>query len=260
MAAPADLRTIRYAVSDRIARITFNRPDARNAITSRMRKELGECLLDVRDNPEVWLAILTGEGTAFCAGQDLYEKIGIGDIDADAIGTDDLYMRMRQIDKPVIAAINGPCLAQGAGFALLSDIRIMSETGFFGWPQVKRGIASMSGPIFLSRHVPVGVALRYLLTGDLIRPEDALRHDLVHEVVAPEKLAETVESWARRILDNAPLAVRAIKKSTVQGATMTLEEHFAFGRELVDDLYKSEDATEGIMAFKEKRKPNWKAK
>ncbi len=256
----AGFETIRYEVADRIARLTFNRPEARNAITSRMRRELGEALLDIRDNPDVWLAVITGEGTAFCSGQDLYEKIGIGDIDADAIGTDDLYLRLRGIDKPVIAAINGPCLAQGAGFALLSDIRIMADTGFFGWPQVKRGIASMSGPIFLSRHVPIGVALRYLLTGDPIKPDDALRLDLVHQVVAPDDLEAAVADWATRILENAPLAVRAIKNSTVTGATMTLEDHFAYGRTLVDGLYGSEDAREGITAFKEKRKPVWKAK
>lgn len=256
----ADFETIRYAVADRIATLTFNRPEARNAITSRMRRELGEALLDIRDNPDVWLAVITGAGSAFCSGQDLYEKIGIGDIDADAIGTDDLYLRLRGIDKPVIAAINGPCLAQGAGFALLSDIRIMADTGFFGWPQVKRGIASMSGPIFLSRHVPMGVALRYLLTGDMIHADDALRHDLVHAVVPPERLAATVAEWAAKILDNAPLAVRAIKNSTVTGAGLDLEAHFAYGRTLVDGLYGSADAHEGITAFKEKRKPVWKAR
>lgn len=250
--------TIRYEVRDRVAWITLNRPKSRNALNRRMRFELRDAFGDVKANDEVWLAVLAGEGPVFCAGADPFENLQRHE-GPDFTG-DDLYRLLRSVFKPIICAINGLCLAQGAGLALLSDIRIMSETGRIGWPQVRRGIASISGPVLLVDHVPAGVALRYLLTGDFIEPHTALRLHLVHEVVAVDQVLPAAERWAARILDNAPLAVRAIKETLIRGFGLTIEERLPIARAMLDRLYKTEDAREGIEAFGEQRKPVWKGR
>ena len=167
---------------------------------------------------------------------------------------------MRRCYKPIIAAINGGCIAQGAGLALLSDIRIMSEKGFFWWPQVMRGISSMSGPLLLTEAVSPSFALRYLLTADKITPEDALRVDLCTEVVPHENLMDTVDKWATKMLRNAPLSLQAIKEVAVRRRGMTIDEAFPIGREISERTMDSDDSIEGLKAFKEKRSPAWQGK
>src|SRR5262245_3062054 len=124
---------VRYEVVDRIGRITLDRPEKRNAINRQMRGELFGVLEDVRDNDDVWVAVITGAGGIFSAGHDLTESL------EGRPTVDELYALQQTQRKPLIAAIAGACLAQGAGIALTCDIRIADETAFFGWPQVKRG-------------------------------------------------------------------------------------------------------------------------
>src|SRR3990167_8864663 len=145
---------VRYEVRDHIAFITLNRPQAKNALNRAMRKELQTAYTDVKFNPGIWLAILTGEGDVFCSGKDLFEKVAPEDDDGSVMSNDELYIFQRNIYKPIVLAINGPCLAQGGGFALNADILIMSERASLGWPQVKRGISSVSGPCFLPHAIP----------------------------------------------------------------------------------------------------------
>ena len=171
------MKFVIYEVRDRIARITMNRPDKLNAINPQMRAELFEAFEDVEHNPDVWLAIITGTGRSFSVGHDLVSMAGRAHPGGGPgeRTTDDLYLYLSQFYKPIIAAINGICIAQGAGLALLSDIRIASDTAQFGWPQVKRGISSMSGPCLLTQEVPHNVAMELLMTGDFLGAQDALR-------------------------------------------------------------------------------------
>ena len=252
--------TVRFEVADRIARITLDRPAARNALNNALRSELTDCLTEVQENPDIWIAILTGADPAFSAGADLKEKLNSIDTSGEVEPNDALYLKMRSVYKPVIAALNGPCLAQGAGLALLSDIRVMSEKAFIGWPQVKRGISSISGPLLLTEHLPHSLALRYLLTGDFIYPEDALRLNLAHEVVPHDKLLSAADAWAEKVLQNAPLSVRAIKEGAVRTVGLSMDDSIPIGRKLADAIYASEDAREGLLAFKEKRAPVWKGR
>src|SRR5215212_11806148 len=172
-----------YEVRDRIARITMNRPDKLNAINNEMRAELFEAFEDAERNPDAWLVIITGTGRSFSVGHDLVSMASRA-IPGGAPGertTDDLYLYLSQFYKPIIAAINGLCLAQGGGLALLSDIRIAADTAQFGWPQVKRGISSMSGPTLLAKRLPFNIAMQLLMTGEPLSAPDALRHNLVNE-------------------------------------------------------------------------------
>jgi enoyl-CoA hydratase/carnithine racemase len=248
-----------YEVRDRIARITMNRPDKLNAINPQMRAELFEAFEDVEQNPDVWLAIITGTGRSFSVGHDLVSMAGRAHPGGGPgeRTTDDLYLYLSQFYKPVIAAINGICIAQGAGLALLSDIRIAADTAQFGWPQVKRGISSMSGPCLLTQEVPHNVAMELLMTGDFIGAQDALRLNLVNRVVPPDELMATAEAMAAKIRDNAPLAVRGIKEATLRGRGVDLAERLKIGRAIANRVEVSADGKEGLAAFKEKRAPNW---
>ena len=248
-----------YEVRDRIAYIRMNRPDKLNAINNQMRAELFEAFEDVERNPDAWVAIITGTGRSFSVGHDLV-SMAARTIPGGGPGertTDDLYLYLSQFYKPIVAAINGICIAQGAGLALLSDIRIASETAQFGWPQVKRGISSMSGPCLLTEQVPHNVAMEFLMTGEFVGAQDALRLNLVNRVVPPDEVMSMAEALATKIRDNAPLAVRGIKEATLRGKGVDLAERLKIGRAIANHVEVSADAKEGLAAFKEKRTPNW---
>ena len=260
---PSSFDAVKWELREHTAYITMSRPEARNALNIAMRNELMACFNEVQNNDQIWLAVLCGEDPIFCAGADLKEKLNLARSDGDKERSrlsNELYLTMRRCYKPIIAAINGGCIAQGAGLALLSDIRLISEKGFFWWPQVMRGISSMSGPLLLTEATPPGFALRYLLTADKITPEEALRVDLCTEICAHDKLMETVDKWAEKMLKNAPLSLQAIKEVSVRRRGMSIDEAFPIGREISERTMDSEDSIEGLKAFKEKRPPEWQGR
>lgn len=264
MLQEATRETVRFEVKDHIATITLNRPDKMNALNHSMRKELQDAFREVKYNSDIWIAILTGEGRGFCSGKDLLEKTSKGFVGAEppeedglVMSNDELYMFQRHIYKPFIAAINGACLAQGAGLALASDIRIMADHAIFGWPQVKRGISSVSGPTLFATEVPLAVALKYLLRGVPMTAKEALELHVVHELVPLDKLMETAHRWAAEILEGAPLAVQGIKESSVRSQGLPLQERISMARGVSNRVLLSQDSKEGILAFKEKRAPRW---
>ncbi|MBC5811234.1 MAG: enoyl-CoA hydratase/isomerase family protein [Candidatus Eremiobacteraeota bacterium] len=244
-----------FELDGHVATITLNRPEKMNALNRAMRKELQEAFVRVKYDPEIWIAILTGAGRAFCSGKDLLEKLP--EDDGTVMSNDELYVFQRHIYKPFIVAINGPCLAQGGGFTLSSDIRIMSERATLGWPQVRRGISSVSGPTMFACEVPLPVAMKYLLRGVPMTPQEALEHHVVHEVVPHDELMPTARRWATEIMEAAPLAVQAIKESAVRAQMLPLEERLTMARGVADRVLQSADSKEGILAFKEKRAPVW---
>ena len=215
-----------YEIRDGIAYITMNRPEKLNAIDPEMRQILWDSFQDMKNNPEVRCAIVTGAGRALSTGPD-------------------------------IAAINGICLAQGCGIALGSDIRIASTEAQFGWPQAKRGISSVSGPALLSQVVPRNIAFEFLFTGDFVDAQRALELMLVNYVVPPEEVMPKAEELARKMIANAPLSLAAIKEAAIKGSEMGLEERVAFAQKKRDEVLQSDDAKEGVKAFTEKRAPVW---
>jgi len=251
------MAVVKYQVKDRVAYIVLNRPEKRNAINVEMRDRLFEIFDDVRDNPDIWVAVLAGEGGVFSTGHDLVEMAAGG---GHGRPTVELYQVIEEIWKPTIAAIDGYCLAQGGGLALSCDIRIATERAMFGWPQVKRGIASTSGPCSLAHRVPLNIAFEILFTGEFLDAQEAKRLNLVNRVVPAEKLFEETDALVRKILANAPLAMRAIKEIAVRGRDMTMEDRVRFAETLSEHIRQSADAKEGLAAFREKRPPVWQGR
>ena len=141
---------VKYEIRQRIAYITMNRPEKLNAITPDMLSKLWDAFTDLRDNPDVWLGIVTGTGRAFSVGHDLKAMSEMSGENKSSGSTDQLYLMQQNITKPIIAAVNGLCLAQGGGIAMGSDILIASENAQFGWPQTKRGLSSISCLLYTS--------------------------------------------------------------------------------------------------------------
>ena len=247
-----------YEIKDSIAYITLNRPEKLNAINPEMRQLLWEAFQDVKHNPEVRCAIVTGRGRAFSTGHDLVAMASARANEGPSTG--DLYLVQANIWKPIIAAINGICLAQGCGIALGSDIRVASTEAQFGWPQVKRGISSVSGPALLAQVVPRNIAFEILFTGEFIDAQRAKELMLVNHVVPPDEVMPRAEEIAQRIIANAPLSIAAIKEASVNGASMDLERRIAYAQAKRDSVLNSEDAKEGVQAFAEKRAPVWKGR
>jgi len=247
-----------YEIKEGIAYITMNRPEKLNAIDPPMRQQLWDAFQDVDKNPEVRCAVVTGAGRAFSTGHDLVAMAAGGANEGPSTG--DLYVVQSNIWKPIIAAINGVCLAQGCGIALGSDIRVASSAAEFGWPQVKRGISSVSGPALLSQVVPRNIAFQFLFTGDFVDANKALELMLVNYVVEPEQVMDMAVEIAKKITANAPLSLAAIKEVSIRGSEMGLEDRVKLAQDKRNEVLESEDAKEGVLAFAEKRAPVWKGR
>ena len=258
--------TIIYEKRDKIAYITLNRPRVLNAVNGQMGREIHEALYDVRDDTDVWVAIITGAGDkAFSSGHDLKEDTEEGFEEEwkasfwkpqspTIFGTLELW-------KPLIAAINGYCLAGGLELALACDIRVASETAKFGMSEVLRALVPGGGGVQrLPRVVPLALAMELLLTGDMIDAQEAYRIGLVNKLVPVEQLMPTAEEVAKKICSNGPLTVRAIKESAMRGLDVPLEHALRLNSTLTHINHTTEDSMEGPRAFIEKRKPVYKGR
>ncbi len=262
--------SIRASVDDHVFVITIDRPEARNALNRQMAQQLCDAWRSFRDNTELRVAILTGAGDkAFCAGADLKE---LGDhyrsmtpIERRERGEREpgLGGITRNLDpgKPIIAAINGHCLAGGLELALACDVRIAVDHATFGVPEVRRGIIPAAGGTQrLVRAVPQAIAMELMLTGDSIDAAAALRCGLINRVVSAESLMAEAHAFAHRIAKNAPLAVQAARAAALRGRHLPLEEGLRIEQFYAEPLRSTEDAQEGIAAFVEKRKAEFLGK
>lgn len=250
---------IDYEVKDKLAFITLNRPEKMNAINEEMVGLMFDILDEVSRDEGVWACIITGEGKAFSSGHDLTYFAGERTQEARAVS--DLYQVILELPRPCFAAINGICLAGGAGIALSTDIRLMAEGAKLGWPQVKRGVSSVSGPFLLANLVPRNIAYEILFTGEFISAHKARELGLINHVVPEGRdTLEQTEALARQVMKNAPLAIRAIKDFTVRARHLSNSDALRMGDFFFKKLVDSEDGQEGLAAFLEKREPRWKGK
>ena len=254
---------IDYEKEGKIAIFTINRPEALNSMNMQALRELRDVMQDFRDDPELWVGIITGAGEkAFCCGADIKDALPfMKEHGSSPWAFPDTPMRGLELWKPLIAAINGHALGGGLEIALSCDIRIASENARLGTPEVTLGIIPGWGATQrLPRVIPWAKAAELLLTGKPIDAQEAYRIGLVNKVVPLEKLMPTAKEWAETICRAAPLAVRAAKEAMIRGYSMTLEEGLRLENSLIAFTFGTEDFIEGTAAFAEKRKPEYKAK
>jgi E-phenylitaconyl-CoA hydratase len=246
-----------FEVRDHIAYITFNRPEVMNAMDAETYSDLSKAWIEVRDNPDIWVALITGKGRAFTAGADLKSRIGARSETWEFWQTqaEQILNRGLEVWKPVIAAINGYCLAGGMTLLFATDIRIAAESAVFGISEVKRGILPGNGGTQRAlKQMPYPIAMELVLIGDNISAQEAHRVGLVNKVVPDDQLMETAEAYARRLCENPPLAVRAIKELAVRSQYMHIQDGLRLESAVGRILGTTEDAAEGRKAFAEKRK------
>ncbi|MBK9364541.1 MAG: enoyl-CoA hydratase/isomerase family protein [Rubrivivax sp.] len=249
-------------LDDGIAVITLNRPDKRNALDAEHYQALSEAWTRVRDDDAIRVAVVTGAGDqVFSAGADLKSWIGreapLGELWQTQKGM--LLNRGLEIWKPVIAALNGHCLAGGMTLMLATDIRVAAEHVSFALSEVKRGIiAANGGTQRLPDQLPHAIAMEMLLTGDAIDAATALRFGLINRVVPAAQLMDAALDYARRIAANAPLAVQAAKELALRGREPGLAAGLRFEQFVQNILRHTDDAAEGRAAFAAKRAPRFK--
>lgn len=247
-------------VRDHICTITLNRPDNMNTFTTPMARELDHALRYFNNEEDVRVIILKGAGKAFCAGIDVSEFPGktameyhewIGMMGAPMV-------TMHDLRKPVIAQVQGIAAAIGAGLVAAADLAIVSERARFGLTAINVGLNCVGPAVPLTRCVGRKRALELLLFGDLVNAAEALQMGLVNRVVKQEELEDRVYEWAQRLAQKSPLAVETAKKAFYTAADMEYHKAFEHMTGALARLCTTEDVSEGINAFIEKRKPEWK--
>lgn len=246
-----------YETRQGVAVVTINRPQVLNALNRRTLEELDHCIQQIGQDASLGALILTGAGEkAFVAGADIQELAQQGPLDGRAFSLfgQQVLNRLEQLGKPSIAAINGYALGGGCELAMACTLRVAARTARLGQPEVKLGILpGMGGTQRLARLCGAGVALQLILTGEMISAEEAHRIGLVNQVVEPPDLLPAAEALARKILANAPLAVRYSIEAVQRGLEMPLADGLQLEATLFGLLCATEDMHEGTRAFLEKR-------
>ncbi len=244
--------------------ITLNRPEAMNSIDPLMYDQLGEAWKQLETDESIHVAVVTGAGEkAFCAGRDLVKSSQDQANDWSRRrneGRD--HLAPEGIWKPIIAAINGHCLAAGLALALGCDIRLASPNATFGTMAAKRGIVAGGGQTQrLARYIPFGKAMEMIMFAERIDAAEAERYGLVNRVFPQADLVDTALEWAHRLTLNAPLAVRAMKQAAYEGGwEMPFRDGMRLEAKLYAEILQTEDAAEGPRAFAEKRAPEFKGR
>jgi enoyl-CoA hydratase len=257
---------------DHIARIVIDRPEAKNAMDMEHFFQLRSAWDRFEEEDGAWVAIITGVGDSFLVGADLktyipqvtehQKKIASGEVsDLGGYQLDDgvkAVLRGVKLYKPIIAAVNGTCVAGGMEMLGGCDIRVAADTATFGVLEPKRGLFAGGGTtVRLPRQIPFPAAMEFLLCADRLSAARAFEMGLLNEVTDPGRLMERADDYAARILANGPLAVRKTKESVLRGLATDMREAYRIESEVAREVFGSEDAKEGPLAFKEKRPPVW---
>jgi enoyl-CoA hydratase/carnithine racemase len=252
---------IEYEKEDKIAIFRINRPEAMGALSIACMRQFQDALIDFRDDDSVWVGIITGTGNkVFSAGADVKEFLPfVGETKHVKWRRHAGVMRGLDLWKPLIAACNGLTLGGGLEISLACDIVICSENAVFGLPEVKVGIIpGGGGTTRLPRTIPRRLAAEMLFTGKTIDAQEAYRIGLVNKVVASDHLMEEAQKMAHSICEAAPLAVRYAKEHMIRAAGLSIEEALRLEDDITSTLMMTKDFSEGIRAFAERRKPDFK--
>jgi enoyl-CoA hydratase/carnithine racemase len=252
-----------YEIADGVATITLNRPERRNAFTLEMLDLWAEALRDARANDAVQVVVVTGAGQAFCSGGDVGGMATRGALS----GLDHkraleqvhrIPLALEELDKPVIAAINGPAIGAGCDMALMCDLRFMAADARLAEGYVRVGlIPGDGGTYFLPRLVGTAKALELLWTGDVIDAPEALRLGIVNGVLPADELLPAVYEFAGRLAKGPTVAIRTIKRAVYQGARMDLRTHLDLISSHMSVIRQTDDHREGAQAYVEKRPPEF---
>jgi enoyl-CoA hydratase/carnithine racemase len=247
-----------------IATITLNRPEKLNAFIGHMRRDLAEALEAKGSDRAIRVVVVTGAGRAFCAGGDvlfmaeLIERRDTEEFSRLLGAARRVVMAIRQMNKPVIGAVNGPASGAGCNLALACDLRIASTAATFSQSFVKLGLhPDWGGTYFLPRLVTPNRACEMFFLGEAIDAEEALRLNIINRVVAPEDLEPAVRELAERLRDAPPISIAAAKQAVYLSQSAELEEMLRYETEAQLRCFESDDGREGIRAFLEKRPPKF---
>jgi E-phenylitaconyl-CoA hydratase len=255
--------TVLYERDGHVATITYNRPEARNAINAELRQDLNEAWERFRDDEDAWVGIVTGAGESFCSGADMKDagrSAGTWPGTFWEIPTINSYESGLEIWKPTIAAVNGHCLGYGLTLVTRCDFVISADDARFGFPEVRLGVPTIVGSLRLQERIGWSNAMELLLTGDRVDAARAHEMGLAWKVVPRHELMAEARSLADRLLQAAPLAVRATKEVATRGRYLPWAEAVRFGETMRRVAAATEDAAEGFAAARERRKPKWQGR
>lgn len=245
-----------------VAIVTLNRPEALNALDPESWDELKQIWQNIKTDPEIRVTILTGAGNrSFCTGSDMKKTMPPKENFASTYFESESQIAPMEMWRPIICAINGYAIGGGLEMALACDIRIASTKASFGLSEVKVGsMPGLGGTQRLVRAIPSAIAMKMLLVGERINAEEAYRIGLVSDVVEPDELLNYAKDMAKKIANNAPLSVKAVKQAVVIGSDLPIKQGMAYENLLWGTLRDTEDRIEGRVAFAEKRPPQYKGR
>ena len=253
-----ELKNVILEKEEHLAIVTINRPKALNALNSETLKDLDTVIADLENDSNIYAVILTGAGEkSFVAGADISEMKDLNEQEGKEFGSlgNKVFLRLENLNKPVIAAIQGFALGGGCEISMACDIRIASETAVFGQPEVGLGITpGFGGTQRLARIVGLGKAKEMIYTARNIKADEAYRIGLVNKVVPLESLMDEAKAMASKIIANAPIAVRMSKDAINRGMQVSIDKAVEIEAEDFGKCFASADQTEGMTAFLERRK------
>ncbi|MGL5416137.1 MAG: short-chain-enoyl-CoA hydratase [Clostridium sp.] len=259
-----ELKNVLLEKEGNLAIVTINRPKALNALNSETLADLNTVVEDLEKDSNIYAVILKGAGEkAFVAGADIAEMKDLTEEQGREFGIlgNRVFRRLEKLDKPVIAAVSGFALGGGCELAMSCDIRIASEKAKFGQPESGLGITpGFGGTQRLPRIVGMGKAKELIYTNDIIKADEALRIGLVNKVVPLEELMDAAKEMANKIMNNAPIANKLCKDAIDRGMQVSIDEAIMIEAEDFGKCFKTEDQTEGMTAFLERRAKNFQNK
>ncbi|MGB3480390.1 MAG: enoyl-CoA hydratase/isomerase family protein [bacterium] len=256
------LQTILYELEDKVARVTFNRPEVHNAFDDIMIKELSVVFDEIEKNQDIRVVVLTGKGKSFCAGADLNWMRRVKDYSYDdnlkgSLKLADMLYKIYASPKATIARVNGTAIGGGTGLVAVCDIAIAADRAKFSFSEVKIGLIPACISPYVMKKCGEGKCREFFLTGERLSAERAFNAGLVNAVVELEEIDKYVDELVSKLISSGPEAIKNCKELLRNVAEMSLEEAKKYTAEVIAKLRISNEGQEGMAAFLEKRKPKW---